>query len=57
MYLKPVEGRAVTDPDRGDLLPAEGREVEPTQYWQRRINDGDVVEAPPRQPKAAGKAS
>ena len=23
----------------------EGREVEPTQYWQRRIVDGDVVEA------------
>ena len=30
---------------RGDTLPPEGREVEPTQYWQRRVNDGDVAEA------------
>lgn len=45
MFLKPVPGRAVPDPARGDTLPPEGREVEPTQYWQRRINDGDVIEA------------
>lgn len=45
MFVKPTEGRAVADPVRGDALPPEGREVEPTQYWQRRVNDGDVVEA------------
>ena len=45
MFVKPVEGRHVPDPQRGDTLPAEGREVEPTQYWQRRVADGDVVEA------------
>lgn len=44
MFLKPTEGRVVADPDRGDNLPAEGREVEFTQYWQRRVVDGDVVE-------------
>lgn len=47
MYLKPAEGRTVADPDRGDELPAGGREVPLTQYWQRRIVDGDVVEGQP----------
>jgi hypothetical protein len=45
MYLKPKDGLNVPDPARGDYLPAEGRQVEPTQYWQRRLNDGDVTEA------------
>lgn len=43
MFIKPTAGRLVADPDRGDTLPPEGREVEPIQYWQRRVNDGDVV--------------
>lgn len=47
MYLKPVSGRQVPDPDRGDLLPVEGREVVDQQYWQRRLNDGDVIESTP----------
>lgn len=47
MYVKPTEGRQVPDPARGDTLQPEGREVEPTQYWQRRIVDGDVAEANP----------
>ncbi len=52
MFVKPVAGRPVPDPDRGDALPPEGREVEPTQYWQRRVKDGDVVEAvPPKKAK------
>lgn len=45
MFIKPAAGLAVPDPTRGDVLPPEGRDVEPTQYWQRRLNDGDVVEA------------
>lgn len=44
MFLKPVAGRQVPDPDRGDTLPAEGRNVEPNQYWLRRLDDGDVIE-------------
>lgn len=44
MYLIPAQGRTVADPDRGDALPAEGREVAFTQYWQRRVADGDVSE-------------
>lgn len=47
MFLKPAQGRTAADPERGDNLPAEGREVELTQYWQRRIADGDVVEGQP----------
>jgi len=47
MFVKPVADRLVPDLERGDALPPEGREVEPTQYWQRRVNDGDVVEASP----------
>lgn len=44
MYLIPAEGRSVFDPVRRDNLPPEGREVEFTQYWQRRVADGDVTE-------------
>ncbi|EIX4153900.1 TPA: DUF2635 domain-containing protein, partial [Escherichia coli] len=27
MFVKPVKGRSVPDPARGDLLPTEGRNV------------------------------
>jgi len=54
MYLKPTAGTQVPDPDRGDVLPADGRNVELNQYWQRRIADGDVVEASP-QPKPVAR--
>lgn len=46
MFLKPAEGRTVPDPN-GGVLPAEGRNVELTQYWMRRLDDGDVVEGAP----------
>lgn len=46
-FLKPVEGRQVPDPEKGGLLPSEGRRVELTQYWMRRELDGDVVEFTP----------
>lgn len=45
MKVKPSEGRAVRDPELRDLLPAEGRDVPRTDYWLRRLRDGDVVEA------------
>jgi len=47
MYLKPATGRTVPDPARGDTLPAQGRAVEPSQYWQRRLLDEDVTECAP----------
>ena len=42
MFVKPTAGRQVPDPVRGDRLPAEGRDVPRTQYWMRRLADGDV---------------
>ncbi|MGR2678725.1 DUF2635 domain-containing protein [Chromobacterium haemolyticum] len=47
MYVKPKDGFAIRDPDLLDLLPAGGREVPDTDYWQRRLRDGDVVQAAP----------
>jgi hypothetical protein len=32
-------------------LPAEGAEVPDTQYWRRRIADGDVTLAPAPEPQ------
>ncbi|NVZ49440.1 DUF2635 domain-containing protein [Pseudomonas sp. B6002] len=39
----PVAGRAVPDPQAGDLLPAEGREVPDNAWWRRRLADGDII--------------
>ncbi|HVL75311.1 MAG TPA: DUF2635 domain-containing protein [Noviherbaspirillum sp.] len=47
MRIKPAPGRQVPDPERGGYLSAEGRTVEPTQYWLRRLFDGDVIEVQP----------
>lgn len=57
MFVKPISDRKVPDPERGDSLPPEGRTVEPTQYWLRRIADGDVAETdPPTEATPAEKA-
>lgn len=47
--------RLVRDPRDGKPLPAEGREVPLTAFWQRRLRDGDVeiipeAEAPSEEP-------
>lgn len=47
MYVKPVSGRDVPDPEKGGYLPADGREVEPNVYWLRRLSDGDVTDTEP----------
>jgi hypothetical protein len=36
-------------------LPAEGAEVPDTQYWRRRIADGDVVLAQPSKRRTGEK--
>ena len=36
----------MSDPDRRDRLPPEGREVPETEFWLRRLRDGDVRIAP-----------
>ncbi len=53
MFVKPAPYRdndgelnglmRIPDPDRRDFLPDEGREVPQTDYWTRRLRDGDVV--------------
>ena len=51
MYVKPVldsgEGgdklRAVPFPATRSLLPVQGADVPETQYWLKRLEDGDVV--------------
>lgn len=48
MYVKPTHDH-VPDIDRGGYLAADGRDVEASQYWLRRLQDGDVSESnPPR---------
>lgn len=47
MFVKPAAGRQVADPDRGGSLPPEGRAVPRSQYWLRRLADGDVIPAAP----------
>ena len=39
----PAAGRSVPDPEAGDLLPLEGREVPDNAWWRRRQLDGDVT--------------
>lgn len=43
MFVKPAPGKMVRDPDLLDLLPEEGREVPSSDFWNRRLRDGDVV--------------
>lgn len=59
IYLKPVAGRDSPDPAKGGaLLPEKGDSVPLNAYWQRRINDGDVVKAEPdKAPKPTVKAA
>lgn len=53
MYLIPAPGRTVRDPKSLEALPAEGRAVEMTPFWKRRLADGDVTEGKP--PKSSAK--
>ena len=59
-FVKPAPGYLIPDPDRHDMLPADGRNVPASDFWLRRLRDGDVVEAPePAEPAApaAGEAA
>jgi hypothetical protein len=54
VYLKPCPDRTVRDPaDPAQPIPIEGKQVELTPFWQRRIKDGDVVLT--AAPKKGGK--
>jgi hypothetical protein len=54
MYVKPAPGFTIRDPDLFDFLPADGRDVPETDYWNRRLRDGDVVAAAAPAPTAEG---
>jgi hypothetical protein len=47
MFVKPAEGLTIRDPDLRDYLPAEGRDVPNSEYWNRRLRDRDVVPSQP----------
>lgn len=51
MKIKPAEGRSVIDPVTKTLLSPDGEEKPETEFWLRRLRDGDVVPVDP--PKAA----
>lgn len=52
IYVTPAAGLKVPDPAQLEMpdrhLPVEGRFVEPSGYWQRRVNDGDVTLGEPK---------
>ncbi len=51
MFIMPVPGRLVRDPETRRAVGEEGLTIDPTNlYWARVVADGDVVEAP--EPKA-----
>lgn len=43
MWIQPAPGRKVRDPALNDDVPEAGRDVPPSDYWLRRLRDGDVV--------------
>lgn len=46
MKVYPVPGLPLRDPVKGDFVPEEGREVEDSQYWRRRLACGDASRTP-----------
>lgn len=56
MYVKPAPGLRIVDPVLRDFLPEEGRLITPSDYWHRRLRDGDVLlSANPSEPVSASK--
>mgnify|MGYP001466192946 CR=1 FL=1 len=58
VFLKPArDGLLIRDPNNRTTLPAEGAEVNLTRYYQRRINDGDVVIVQPAKSSKKSKGA
>ncbi|NHR08009.1 DUF2635 domain-containing protein [Chromobacterium haemolyticum] len=55
MFVKPVGGCEIADPERGDLLSLEGRDVPENQYWLRREAEGVIERTAPPEAKPKGK--
>lgn len=43
MFVKPVKGRSVRCPVKGELLSELGQNVPDNVFWRTRLNQGDVV--------------
>lgn len=51
LTVYPAEGRKTPDPEAGDYLPPEGRDVPRNAYWLRRLSDKDVTDQAPKKAK------
>ena len=51
MFIKPLQNYKVRDPILKDHLPAEGRNVDDSPYWQRRIIEGAIEVVAPKAPE------
>lgn len=52
--VAPADGMTVRDPETFIALPVEGAEVPESEFWMRRLADGDVIlvsAAAPTEPK------
>jgi hypothetical protein len=47
MFIKPVAGRRIRCPVKGEYLPEYCSEVPDTLFWHRRLRDGDVERCQP----------
>ena len=58
MFVRAAEGRRVRHPDSLALLAPVGEEVADTEYWFRRLSEGDVelVEPPKAEDNAPDEA-
>lgn len=49
VWVRPLEGQIMRDPETLQPIPAEGVLVELSTYWRRALSRGDVVRCePPR---------
>ncbi|MGE4292390.1 MAG: DUF2635 domain-containing protein [Desulfovibrio sp.] len=48
IFIRPVDGRRVLDPVTKEPLPLEGKRVEKSSYWLRRLTSGEVETVAPK---------
>lgn len=48
IYIKPVKGQQVLDPETRQPLAETGEHKPRSEYWLRRLIDGVVVETKPK---------
>ncbi|MEG0280285.1 MAG: DUF2635 domain-containing protein [Morganella sp. (in: enterobacteria)] len=51
MFVKPVTGRSVRCPVKGEFLPESGQDVPDNVFWRARLQQGDVVPVNPQKVK------